>query len=182
MSNDPSDKALYGWMHRGQQRPDFALQPKQGQESVWDYPRPPSLEIDSRMIVIRHRKRIIAQTRRAYRILETASPPTFYLHPEDIDHSLLVENSHSSFCEWKGQASYFDFADGYNKLRDVAWCYPYPHSDYKAIANYISFYPSKVDCFIDDIKVTAQSGDFYGGWITPEIVGPFKGDPGTEAW
>jgi len=182
MSNDQLPNSVSGWIHRGQQRPDFATEPKQGQESVWDYPRPPRIEIDNRKILVSYQNRVIAQTRRAYRILETASPPTYYLYPDDVDHSCLVDNKHSSICEWKGQASYFNFKQANYELNMVAWCYRHPYADFKMIKNHISFYPSKVDCFIDDEKVIAQSGDFYGGWITTDIVGPFKGDPGTEGW
>ncbi len=170
------------WEYEGKHRPDFYIEPESGQESVWDYPRPPVIVTDPRLIVIKYRNNIIAQSNQTVRVLETASPPTFYIPPVDVMMEFLNENTSSSFCEWKGQASYLDLELGNEKIENVAWCYHHPLPDFEKIKDYLCFYPSKLDCFVNDIKVKSQSGRFYGGWITPEIIGPFKGDSGTEGW
>jgi uncharacterized protein (DUF427 family) len=124
----------------------------------------------------------IAETRQCYKVMETASPPTFYIPPEDIDFRYLVENTNSSFCEWKGQASYFDLSYETELVQNIGWCYRRPLPRFVLIKDYLCFYPAKLECYIDNIKVKAQASRFYGGWITPEVIGPFKGDPGTELW
>lgn len=164
------------WEYYGQKRPKFAIEPKPGEESVWDYPRPPRLETDSREIVVRWGETILAETTRAVRILETASPPTFYLPPDDIRSETLRKASGSSRCEWKGTAIYWDVVIQDHVFPNAGWSYPEPFSEYKNIAGYLSFYPSKLDCFINGEKVRPQPGGFYGGWITDEIVGPVKGE------
>lgn len=165
------------WKYKGTDRPDFAVQPKKGQESVWDYPRPPALLSDSRSVeVVATDGTVIARASASIRVLETASPPTFYLSPESLMVS-LDDVPGTSFCEWKGQASYFAYADA-----KLAWRYDKPSARFAAIDGWYSFYASLADCYVDGEKVQAQQGDFYGGWITPEIVGPFKGDPGTLGW
>jgi uncharacterized protein (DUF427 family) len=170
------------WQHTGTHRPEFALEPGPGQESVWDYPRPPSIEAEQRLVEVKYKQTLIARSNQIYRVLETASPPTFYLPPEDIDFQYLKENTSSSFCEWKGQASYFDLQHENGLIQNVAWCYRNPLPRFVLIKDYVCFYPSRLDCFVDGAKVKPQTSDYYGGWITPEIVGPFKGDPGTETW
>ena len=181
----PTDKSLNPddmWEYTGKQRPDFAIEPQSGQESVWDYPRPPSLKVDSRVVSVKFKNNVIAQSQQSVRVLETASPPTFYLPAIDVDLKYLNENKSTSFCEWKGQASYFNFQLGNELIENVAWCYHHPLPAFESIKDYLCFYPSKLECYVDDIKVESQSSDFYGGWITPEIVGPFKGEPGTQGW
>ncbi|MEM7501175.1 MAG: DUF427 domain-containing protein [Pseudomonadota bacterium] len=168
------------WSFRGQSRPDFAATPDAGQESVWDYPRPPALVGCSRAIRVESGGAVIASTCRSFRVLETASPPTFYLPPSSVDASLLVAAGGSSFCEWKGAATYFTLAS--DPDTPVAWCYPHPSPAFSEIRNYLSFYPGRVACFVDDERVRPQAGGFYGGWITADVVGPFKGDPGTQGW
>lgn len=164
------------WEYRGQKRPPFAIEPKPGQESVWDYPRPPVVLPDPRTVIVKSDDLIIAETRQAVRILETASPPTFYLPPESINMDYLNEAEGSSLCEWKGEAQYWDVQTGSNILRKVAWSYPDPFEEFVEIAGYISFYPSRLECFVDGEKVLPQPGGFYGGWITSEIIGPVKGE------
>ena len=164
------------WNHRGQSRPDFASPTAAGQESVWDYPRPPICEPIPRQVTVKLLDTVIASSKAAIRVLETASPPTFYLSPESLMVS-LDDVPGTSFCEWKGQASYFAYADA-----KLAWRYDKPSARFAAIDGWYSFYASLADCYVDGEKVQAQQGDFYGGWITPEIVGPFKGDPGTLGW
>ncbi len=168
------------WNHSGQQRPPFALERGPGEESVWDYPRPPALLRDSRLVNVQDGDSVIATTTASYRVLETASPPTFYIPDDDIDWEHLTEVSGNSVCEWKGMAKYWALR------RDpdvpVAWAYPRPKPRFDAIKNFLAFYPGRVACFVDNERVQAQAGKFYGGWITSEIIGPFKGDPGTGHW
>ena len=168
------------WKFTGQQRLDFAIEPGDGEESVWDYPRPPALRNDPRLVEVKSGERLLARSESAVRICETASPPTFYLPPEDVDLSLLTAAPGSSFCEWKGAASYWALAD--HPSEAVGWSYPQPAPAFAAIAGWLSFYPARVDCFVAGEKVRPQPGGFYGGWVTNEIVGPYKGEPGTGGW
>jgi len=167
------------WKFSGQNRPDFAIEPAPGQESVWDYPRPPAIVDCDRLVVVAAGPTAIARSNRAVRILETASPPTIYLPPEDVDFACLTEVPGSSFCEWKGMANYYALAAG---ARAIAWQYRAPLRAFAAITDYLCFYPGRVDCTLDGERVEPQAGDFYGGWVTADIVGPFKGDLGTGNW
>ncbi len=152
-------------------------------ESVWDYPRPPRLEASQRRVRVEFAGELIADTTRAYRVLETSHPPVYYIPPEDVRSETLRPSRQHSFCEWKGRASYYDLVVGERAVRDAAWYYPDPTSPFVAIRDYVAFYPGRVDAaFVDDEQVQAQAGDFYGGWITAEIEGPFKGGPGTAGW
>ena len=164
------------WRFRGQARPDFAIAPGPGEESVWDYPRPPRIEASSRPVEVRFGDRVIAKTARAVRVRETASPPTFYVPPEDVDRSALIESGRTSLCEWKGEAVDFDLVDG---PTSVAWCYPRVFPEFAPLAGWFAFYPARLECFLDDERVRPQPGGYYGGWITNEIVGPVKGEPGV---
>ena len=125
---------------------------------------------------------LIARSTRAVRVLETASPPTFYLPREDVQFDLLRPAGRRSFCEWKGQAGYFDAQGGGATIEQAAWSYERPLDAFAAIAGHISFYPGRVGCHLDGESVRSQAGGFYGGWVTDEIVGPFKGEPGTGGW
>ncbi|MBD3882737.1 DUF427 domain-containing protein [Phormidium tenue FACHB-886] len=157
------------------------LQP--GQESVWDYPRPPRLEDSSKHIQIVFNGEVIADTQRAKRVLETSHPPVYYIPLEDIKQEYLIRTNRSTFCEWKGQAAYYTLKVGDRIAENVAWFYPNPTPTFSDIENYVAFYPSRMDaCFVDGEQVSSQPGDFYGGWITRDIVGPFKGTPGTWGW
>lgn len=164
------------WEYRGQKRPSFALKPKKGQESVWDYPRPPVLSPDNRKVLVKLDGHIIAKTTKAIRILETASPPTFYIPPEDVLMKYLIKTNKNSRCEWKGEAVYYDLFTKNEEVKNAAWSYPDPFDEYKGIAKYVSFYPGKVQCYVNGERVKPQPGWFYGGWITSEIVGPVKGE------
>jgi len=170
------------WRWRGQERPAFAVIPMEGQESVWDYPRPPRIEEDSREVVIRWGALEIARTRRAYRILETAHPPCFYLPWDDVARQFLVPGSGGSICEWKGPARYWSLDHDGQTLVNVAWSYPDPLPGAEPIAGCVAFYPGSLQCTVDDARVTPQPGGFYGGWITPELTGPFKGAAGSMGW
>lgn len=157
-------------------------EPGPGQESVWDYPRPPALVPFEGHIKIFLGDRVLAETHEAYRVLETSHPPTFYIPRDRVDLDLLEPASGRSICEWKGQAAYFTARDGDLVVPRVAWTYERPTERFAPIAGALCFYPSKVRCFVDGEGVKAQEGDFYGGWITSQIVGPFKGGPGTWGW
>jgi uncharacterized protein (DUF427 family) len=160
------------------------IEPKPGQESVWDYPRPPRLERSPKEIKIVFNEVIIAQSDHAYRILETSHPPVYYLPQEDIKLEYLKPVvANQSFCEWKGIASYYNLQVKEREVVNAAWYYSQPTEKFAIITNYIAFYPSKMDaCYVDGELVTAQPGDFYGGWITQDIVGPFKGDANSWGW
>jgi len=149
---------------------------------VWDYPRPPRLERDKRRVEVVVEGTVIAETEKAFRVLETASPPTFYLPQEGIRMDFLERSPGSSFCEWKGQAVYWSIRIGDAVVPNAAWSYAEPFEEFQEIADYISFYPAKVECRVSGERVRPQPGGFYGGWVTGEVVGPFKGEPGSEAW
>jgi uncharacterized protein (DUF427 family) len=170
------------WQYRGDTRPAFAPEPGPGQESVWDYPRPPVIVADSRLIQVRLNGVLVAETRAAKRVLETASPPTFYLPPAAVQHDCLRPEADTSYCEWKGRARYFGVCAGGGCAKHAAWSYPSPHQTFLEIRDYLAFYPDRLECYVDGERVRAQAGGFYGGWITAEIVGPFKGEPGSAGW
>ena len=169
------------WKYDGRTRPDFADTPGPGQESVWDYPRPPRLVSCAQHVKVLSGDRLIADSSDNLRVLETASPPTYYLPAEAVDWRQLREIGHTSFCEWKGQASYFAL-EGDAAGTPVAWLYASPARPFAAIDNHVSFYPARVACFVDGERVRPQPGGFYGGWITDSIAGPCKGAPGTGHW
>ena len=158
-------------------------EPLPGQESVWDYPRPPRLEkVGVRLRVILG-GRTIADTTSGYRVLETSHPPVYYIPPEDIVQSYLRTAAGSSWCEFKGRAKYWSLDVDGKWADNAAWSYPSPSISFADIAGYLAFYASRVDeCWVGDERVLAQEGDFYGGWITSRIVGPFKGGAGTRGW
>lgn len=159
------------------------IEPGPGQESVWDYPRPPRLEDSDKHIQVIFNSIIIADTRRAKRILETSHPPVYYIPLEDVQLEYFTATTRSTFCEWKGAASYYTITVGDKSAVNAAWFYRQPAHPYEALANYVAFYPGKMDaCYVDSERVQAQEGDFYGGWITTEIIGPFKGGAGTTEW
>jgi uncharacterized protein (DUF427 family) len=153
-------------------------------ESVWDYPRPPRLEKSERRITIVHAGVTIADTSRAMRILETSHPPVYYIPQADIAmESLQPSARRGSFCEFKGVASYWSLDVGGRRVEDVAWSYARPSAGYAALKDHLAFYASRVDeCSVDGERVVPQPGDFYGGWITSHVTGPFKGSPGTMGW
>ncbi len=169
------------WEYTGRKRPDFAREPGQGQESVWDYPRPPRIEPDSRRVEVYAGDETLADSVRACRVLETASPPTFYLPPEDVNHNLLVSVPGSTHCEWKGKARYFALASDPERKK-VGWTYPEPTRAFESIRGFFSFYPAMLTCLVAGQRVRPQPGKFYGGWVTDEIIGPFKGEPGASHW
>lgn len=160
------------------------IEPGPGQESVWDYPRPPRAEPTSAHVRVVHAGHVVADTTRAIRILETSQPPAFYLPVADVDASVLRPSRTHTFCEWKGSASYVDLVvPGAEPVADAAWTYPSPVAAFAEITGHYAFYAQKVDaCFVDDEQVQANAGSFYGGWITSKVVGPFKGGEGSWGW
>lgn len=154
-----------------------------GQESVWDYPRPPRVEEATQQVKVVFNGEVIADTRRAQRILETSHPPVYYIPPEDVRMEYLTEAERRTQCEWKGQARYYNLSVGGRRVENAAWFYAQPTAGYEAIQDHVAFYPAKMDaCYVDGELVQAQPGDFYGGWVTSSVVGPFKGGPGTAGW
>jgi uncharacterized protein (DUF427 family) len=158
------------------------VEPGPGQESVWDYPRPPRLEPTDRHVVVAWRGQTIADTRRAYRVLETSQPPAYYVDPADVDVTLLVPSTQITFCEWKGQASYLDVVVEGAVVEGAAWTYHHPTPAFEPIRDHLAFYAQRLDCSVDGEAVVGNAGTFYGGWITGDVVGPFKGGAGTAHW
>jgi uncharacterized protein (DUF427 family) len=157
--------------------------PGPGQESVWDYPRPPRVEQTSKHIQVVCGGAVIANTHRAQRVLETSHPPVYYIPPDDIRMEYLTPTQRTTFCEWKGRAAYYTVSVGAKQALNAAWYYPKPITGFEVIKGYIAFYPHLMDaCLVDSEQVQAQPGGFYGGWITSDIVGPFKGETGTWGW
>ena len=154
-----------------------------GQESAWDYPRPPRFEPTTRRLHVVLNGTTIADTTRGYRVLETSHPPNYYFPPDDITAHVLERTKGSSFCEFKGRAHYFNAQVGDRVATEAAWAYDTPSEAFAPIAGYVAFYASRMDeCYVDDELVTPQPGGFYGGWITSDIAGPFKGGPGSRGW
>ena len=180
MKPDWLQKAREKWNYTGTKRPPFAIAPKKGQRSVWDFPRPPITEKVNKSILIHHDDIKIANTNNALAVLETASPPTYYIPKIDVNMHMLTEiPNKNSLCEWKGSATYYSLK---SNNRPIAWSYPNPFPEFSALKDHIAFYPQHLECYVDAQRVKPQSSSFYAGWITPDLVGPFKGDPGTGHW
>jgi uncharacterized protein (DUF427 family) len=163
--------------------PGKPTEPEPGEESVWDYPRPPRVEPTSKRVRVVFNGEVIAETSRALRVLETSHPPVYYIPPDDLRMKFLTRSARQTFCEFKGQASYYTVEVDGRGAANAAWFYPNPAPGYEALREHVAFYPGQMEaCYIDDEQVQSQPGDFYGGWITREIVGPFKGGPGTRGW
>lgn len=155
-----------------------SIAPGPNQESVWDYPRPPRIEPTSRRIRVALGGVMLVDTTRAMRVLETSHPPVYYVPIADVIDGALERSDRTTFCEFKGTARYFAVKSGDRVERDAAWAY-----DNGPLAGHVAFYAARMDgCFVDDERVRPQPGGFYGGWITSDIVGPFKGEPGTSGW
>jgi uncharacterized protein (DUF427 family) len=146
-------------------------------ESVWDYPRPPRIEPTAKLVRVALGETLVAESTRAVRVLETSLAPSYYVPPEDVAPGVLEwEGRHTTFCEWKGTAGYLNVvaADG-RRVERGGWTYPEPTPEFEAIANWIAFYPQELECTVDGEQALPQAGGFYGGWITSEVEGPFKG-------
>jgi uncharacterized protein (DUF427 family) len=152
-------------------------------ESVWDYPRPPRVEATGCRLRVEFEGVVVAETVRGVRVLETASPPAYYFPPEDVHTELLRSSGYETVCEWKGRAEHFDVMVGDRTSARAAWSYSTRSPGFEEMAGYIAFYPGRVDAaWVDDERVQPQPGGYYGGWMTSNIEGPFKGDPGTDGW
>jgi uncharacterized protein (DUF427 family) len=159
------------------------IEPDPGQESVWDYPRPPRLEPVTMTVRVEFGGETIAETDHALRVLETSQPPAYYLPPEDVRDQLLRPTTKRTFCEWKGTASYASVVAGDHTAVDAAWTYPNPVDAFSALVDHWAFYAQMMDaCWVGAERVAAMDGMFYGGWIIDSVVGPFKGGPGTAHW
>jgi len=157
--------------------------PGPGQESVWDYPRPPRLERTAVLVEVVLGGEVVARTTEAIRVLETSHPPTYYLSRSAFVPGSLRTARGGSYCEWKGQASYLDVVGGDVVAARAGWFYPVPTAPYAALVDHVAVYPGLVDrCTVDGEVVRPQPGGFYGGWVTSNVVGPFKGEPGTQIW
>ncbi len=177
------ERARAKWRYRGQTRPPWAIEPHAGQESVWDYPRPPSVDPSSQLVEVKTADGVlIASSRQTVRIKETAGAPVYYVPPDDVNMQLLVPEAGNSFCEWKGSASYWSVTTKTTVIKCAGWNYQKPFKDYEAIKGYLAFYANKLECFVDGERAAPQPGGLYGGWVTRNIVGPIKGEPGTESW
>jgi uncharacterized protein (DUF427 family) len=159
------------------------VRPGPGQESVWDYPRPPRVEPSGKRVRVEFAGTVIAESAAAQRVLETAGPPCWYLPAGDIRMDLLKPAEKVTVCEWKGRATHFDVLVGDRRAGQAAWSYRRPLPGFEVIAGHVAFYPGRVDaCFVDGERVRPQPGEYYGGWITDDVVGPFKGEPGSSHW
>lgn len=159
------------------------IAPQPGQESVWDYPRPPRVELSHKHIRVVFNGVTVAETDRAFRVLETSHPPVYYIPIDDIKREYLSETAYSTFCEFKDAASYYSLNVNGKVSNNAGWFYRNPSPGFAAIKNAVAFYAGRVDaCYVDGEKVQPQEGNFYGGWITSDVVGPFKGGPGTTGW
>ncbi len=182
---DDAEKAHYRNKARQRPPPDQIVKPGPDQESVWDYPRPPRVERVTKPGLVMFNGHVMASSTRLLKVMETASPPTYYFPPDDVDLSRLIRSGRSSFCEWKGEASYWRVSVEGERAENVAWSYQNPlddAGDCALLRGYFAFYPHVVDCKLGDDEVYPQQGSYYGGWITPNITGPFKGAPDTKGW
>jgi uncharacterized protein (DUF427 family) len=170
------------WTFTGQTRPPFAAVPDAHQESVWDYPRPPVIRPDDREVIVRVGGVEVVRTRHALRLLETASPPGFYLPFRDTLAGAFVLAPGASQCEWKGRARYWTIEAGGVQLVAAAWSYDHPIGGYDALRDHVAIYATRAECFVDGERVRPQDGGFYGGWVTDDIAGPWKGGAGTGGW
>jgi uncharacterized protein (DUF427 family) len=167
----------------GNRRPHNIVQPKAGETSVWDFPRPPSVERVHERVTIDWAGQTIVDTSSALRVCETAAPPTYYIHRRDFPEGSLIETGGRSECEWKGPASYYSILIEGETAEAAAWIYPSLHPEYSVLRDFFGVYASRVDrCTVAGLEVRPQPGSFYAGWITPDLVGPFKGSAGSEGW
>jgi len=171
------------WRELARSRPTHIETPGSGQESVWDYPRPPKIEPVTQTIRVEFAGRTVAESRRALRIIETSSPPAYYFPAADVSSRYLQKIDERTFCEWKGFAQTWSIEIAQQCSHAAAWSYPNPEPGFESIAKHFAFHASRVGaCYVGDQRVVPQPGEYYGGWITPGILGPFKGEPGSEHW
>ena len=172
-------RARRRWHWVGRRRPSWADEPGAGQESVWDFPRPPRVEAVGVRLRVEHAGVIVAETDSGLRILETAGAPSYYFPRVDVDETRIVPAEGSSFCEWKGAASHFDVCGS----REAAWSYADPFPEFTIVRGWMAFHPARVDaCWLGELRATPQPGGYYGGWVTLSLAGPIKGGPGSGSW
>ena len=174
------------WLEFERIRPAHIERPGPGQESVWDYPRPPKVERVNKPLKVILNDVVIAETDHGLRVIETSSPPQYYFPPNDVQLEYFQRTSQRSLCEWKGQAGYWNIRVGDKQIENGAWSYESPFvdiADYSMLKSYLAFYVRPMDsCWVGDEQVEPQPGEFYGGWVTSNLTGPFKGEPGSEGW
>jgi len=159
------------------------IPPRAGQESVWDYPRPPRAERSPRRIRALLGGIVLADSSASIRVLETSHPPTYYIPPYDVRMDLLVPSPGSSMCEWKGRALYYDAVLEDRRIERIAWCYRDPTPRFAELRDFVAFYLPLLDAgYVDDEQAEPQPGGFYGGWVTSDLAGPFKGGLGSMGW
>ena len=167
----------------GTQAPPTRIEPRPGQESVWDYPRPPRVEAVPERLRVVVDGVTLAETTRGLRVLETAGAPVYYFPAADVRLERFVASAHGSLCEWKGNAAYVTYDHAGRRIDNIGWRYLDPNPGYESIAGHLAFYASRVDeAWVGEERATPQPGKFYGGWVTSRVVGPFKGEPGTAGW
>lgn len=170
------------WRYRGGERPAFAETCSPGEESVWDFPRPPRLENVTELLRVEHGELVLAATGHGVRILETAGAPTYYFPPQDVEATRLRDLDQRSSCEWKGLATNFCLSDEPHDLRPAGWRYDTTFAEFESIRGWFAFHPGVLACFIGAEQVRPQPGGYYGGWVTKRLKGPIKGGSGSEAW
>jgi uncharacterized protein (DUF427 family) len=168
--------------YRGDVRPDFAHADAAHEESVWDYPRPPLIVPDARLVQVFVEGSVIADSRDCVRVLETANPPTFYLPPDDVEWDALVATDARTRCAWKGIATAYDVLVDGERIVGAAWSYQDVFPEFEQLLGWVAFHPGRVSCFVERETVYPQPGGELGGWVTREIIGPFKGGAGTDDW
>lgn len=166
------------WQYRGQRRPAFAAAPGPGQRSVWDFPRPPVVEPVPGTMRVEAGGAVLAQTRRGVRVLETAGAPTCYFPPDDVAVGWLRSTGRRTLCEWKGLARQY----AWRQADPAAWVYEQTFPEFDELRGWFAFYPGALACFVGDERVAAQPGGYYGGWVTADLSGPIKGEPGSADW
>lgn len=171
-------RARARWIYRGDRRPSFAEETVPGEESVWDFPRPPVIEPVGARLEVLTADSIVAATERGVRVLETAGAPTYYFPPEDVRCDVLVPLPGRSLCEWKGRAVSF----GLGTVAPAGWSYEDTFPEFVALEGWFAFYPARLACSVGGERVQSQPGGYYGGWVTSRLKGPIKGAPGTEGW
>ncbi len=173
------------WQNLPRTRPAEVEVPGPGQESVWDYPRPPRVEPCPLRLRVSLGGTVVAQSARAVRVVETSGAPVYYFPPRDV-HGVYLRaprDPGTSLCEWKGTAHYYDVCVGARRVPRGAWCYPEPDPDYRDLASWPAFFAGRgFDAWVGDERAQPQPGGFYGGWVTSKITGPIKGEPGSESW
>jgi len=175
-------RARARWRYRGNGRPPFAEPVAAGEESVWDYPRPPRLEPVAVRLTVSHRGQVLAAGSGAVRVLETAGAPTYYFPPQDVDCARFTDLPDLSLCEWKGLATSFCLTGEHTGARAVGWRYDQTFAEFVAIRGWYSFYPGVLTCCVGAEQARPQPGGYYGGWLTDRLRGPIKGLPGSEGW